>query len=49
MWTFLIDILFYYFLTNPKGKTPAVVVIALTVIVLGYAILTVINKTVVVN
>jgi hypothetical protein len=43
MWTLLIDILLYVFLPRSK-KTPTLLVIALTVVVIGYAIAVIFNN-----
>jgi len=44
MWTILIDLLFYVF-TKPNKKTPAIYVVALTIVVIGYAVVTIVTKS----
>lgn len=43
MWTLLIDFLLTFFLAKPR-KTPTIIVIALTVIIVGYAVVAIINN-----
>jgi len=44
MWTLLIDLLLFVFFAKPR-KTPAIAVISLTVVVLGYAFITIIRSS----
>jgi hypothetical protein len=44
MWTFLIDLLFHV-LTKPNKRTPAIYVVVLTLVVIGYAVVTIVSKS----
>ena len=43
MWTFLLDLLFYALIKS--GRTPKGVAIALTTVIIGYAIVVIITKS----
>jgi hypothetical protein len=43
MWTLLIDILLFAFLG--KKRTPAIVVVIISIIVIGYAVVTIVSKS----